>query len=507
MNAEQLSNQLAHFPVYFAHHVLLTVAALLLGIVFSLPLAGWAIRRPAFAAPMLGIASVVQTIPGLALLALMVPLLGRIGVVPALLALVLYSMLPVLRNAVTGALGVDPDVIEAARGIGMTDSQILLRVRFPLATPVIVAGIRTAAVWTVGMATLSTPVGATSLGNYIFSGLQTQNTVAILLGCSGAAVLAIVLDGLIRLAELSALRRDARLAALSLTLFVAGVALALAPLVAETLSHANRPRVVVGAKTFTEQYILAALIADRLEAAGFEVGIRDGLGSTVIFDALRNDEIDVYVDYSGTIWANHLGRTETRPSDVVLDEIRGWLRREHGIVTLGALGFENAYAIAMTRERAAELSIETLSDLAARSPELSIGGDYEFFARPEWLAVRGRYAMQFREERSFDSTLMYAAVSQGHVDAISAFSTDGRIPAYGLVVLDDPLSVLPPYDAVLLLSASAARRPSLVAALEPLLGQIDDETMREANRSVDLDGRSPAVIGRSLSRRLPSPGP
>lgn len=503
MNADQFTSQLVHLPVYFAHHVLLSVGALVIGILLSLPLAGWGVRRPRVAAPMLAVASVVQTIPGLALLALMVPLLGRIGVAPALVALVLYSMLPVLRNTITGALEVDADVIEAARGIGMTDAQILIRVRFPLAAPVIVAGIRTAAVWTVGMATLSTPVGATSLGNYIFSGLQTQNTAAVLLGCIGAAVLAVSLDALIRLAELAAARRDRRLGWISITTFVVAVGLAITPILGEAMNRSDRPRVTVGAKTFTEQYILAELVATRLREAGFDVTVRDGLGSTVVFDALANDEIDVYVDYSGTIWANHMKRADVQPAQTVLSEMAAWLTEQHGIRSLGALGFENAYALAMSRERATDLGITTLADLAKRSPELSIGGDYEFFARPEWIAIRDRYELAFREERSFDSTLMYTAVSEGHVDAISAFSSDGRIVAFDLVVLDDPLSAFPPYDAVLLLSRSAGSRSGVVDALTPLVGGLDDATMREANRKVDLDGRPVDEVGRALSAGLP----
>lgn len=504
MNIEQFESQLVHLPDYFANHVLLTVGALLLGIAFSLPLAGLAVRKPALAGPLLGIASVVQTIPGLALLALMVPLLGRIGVVPALVALVLYSMLPVLRNTVTGALEIDPDVIEAARGIGMTDGQILMRVRFPLAAPVIVAGVRTAAVWTVGMATLSTPVGATSLGNYIFSGLQTQNTAAVLLGCAGAAVLAISLDGLIRLAELAAVRRDTKLAWLTIVVFIAAVGLASAPILADVMRGNERRHATVGAKTFTEQYILAKLIADRLQEAGFDVTIRDGLGSTVVFNALAHDQIDVYVDYSGTIWANHLKRDDTQPAEAVLAKIETWLLAQHGISTLGALGFENAYALAMRRDRAKELGIATLADLSAHSSALSIGGDYEFFARPEWIAVRDRYRMKFREERSFDSALMYTAVFEGHVDAISAFSSDGRIAAFDLLVLEDPLSAFPPYDAVMLLSKSAAENQDLVEALAPLVGSLDDTTMREANRRVDLDHRPVGEVARDLSADLPN---
>lgn len=498
MSLDVLRAQLVHFPDYFASHVLLTVGALVLGVSLSLPLAGVAVRRSSLAGPLLGVASVVQTIPGLALLALMVPLLGRIGVVPALVALVLYSMLPVLRNAVTGALEVDPDVLEAARAIGMTEGQILLRVQLPLAVPMIVAGIRTAAVWTVGMATLSTPVGATSLGNYIFSGLQTQNTTAVLLGCAGAALLAVGLDGLIRLGELAAARRDGRLALASTALFVVAVGLSTAPLVGDAMRSGDRPRVVVGAKTFTEQYILAELVAARLRAAHFDVDVRDGLGSTVIFDALAQGGIDAYVDYSGTIWANHMGRDATPSAERVLAEMAVWLDERFGITLLGALGFENAYALAMRRDRAEALGIESLADLAARSSELSIGGDYEFFARPEWKAVRDAYGMAFRAQRSFDATLMYSAVVEGHVDVITAFSSDGRIAAFDLLVLDDPLDAFPPYDAVLLLSRAAAQRNAIVEALRPLVGAIDDARMREANRMVDVDGQPVRAAARTL---------
>ena len=502
---EAFQAQWAHFPNYFAHHVLLTVGALAIGILFSLPLAALALRRPALAPPLLGLSSIIQTIPGLALLALMVPLLGRIGVVPALVALVLYSMLPILRNAVTGANEVDPNVLEAARGIGMTDQQILVRVQLPLALPVLVAGIRTAAVWTVGMATLSTPVGATSLGNFIFSGLQTQNTVAVLMGCFGAAVLAIALDGLIRLGEWAAARRSARLAWTSIGLLTISIGLACLPILAAGFGDSNRPRAIVGAKTFTEQYILAELIATKLRQAGFDVTLREGLGSTVAFNALSNGDLDVYVDYSGTIWANYMKRTEPKSSEVVLEASRKWLADEVGIRLMGPLGFENAYAIAMQSQAARSKGIRDLSDLAEQAPQLALGGDYEFFARPEWQAVEAAYGLKFREQRSFDSALMYGAVAKGHVDAISAFSSDGRIAAYDLIVLDDPLEAFPPYDAVILLSDQAAQNPRFEEALRPLIEAISNARMREANRRVDLDGASVEAAAAELASEIGVP--
>jgi osmoprotectant transport system permease protein len=174
----------------------------------------------------------------------------------------------------------------------------------------------------------------------------------------------------------------------------------------------------------------------------------------------------------------------------VLAEMTEWLDAEHGALVLGALGFENAYALAMRRADAEALGIDDIGDLAPHSGSLAIGGDYEFFARPEWRALREAYGLAFRDRRTFDPTLMYGAVAEGLVDVISAFSTDGRIAALDLVVLDDPRQALPPYDAVLLLSPEARRSPAIADTLRPLLGRIDDERMRRANKLVDVDGRS-----------------
>ncbi len=497
-----LAEQLALLPDYLGRHLLLTVGALAVGIGLSLPLAIAVTRVRPLQGPVLMLASAIQTVPSLALLALMVPLLGRIGFVPAALALILYSMLPVIRNTVTGIQEVDPNLIEAGRGMGMTPGQLLRKVQLPLALPVIIAGIRTATVWVVGMATLSTPVGATSLGNYIFSGLQTQNYTAVLVGCVSAAALALVLDGLIRLLEIGTRRRQRGLLALAGLLLAGVLAAGLWPLLANP-SAAARASVVIGAKTFTEQYILAELIERRLSASGFVPRKVESLGSTVAFDALLAGRLDAYVDYSGTIWANYMGR-ETNPGRAaVLGEVRAWLAAEHGIHDVIPLGFENAYVLAMTRAAASERGIQTLAELATQAGELTLAADYEFFARPEWAALQASYGLAFRELVSMDSTLMYAAAANGDADVITAFSTDGRIAAFDLVTLADPAEAIPPYDALLLVGPGVAdAQPGLLAALEPLRGRISDERMRAANRRVDLDGESIGEAVRRLEAEL-----
>ena len=514
--SENFAERWAELPHLLSGHVLLSLAAILAGMAISVPLGIYAAPRPRLAGSVLNIAGVIQTIPGLALLALMVPLLGgMIGYWPAFLALMLYSILPILRNTIVGLQGVDAGVREAARGLGMTPSQRLWRVELPLSLPVIVAGLRTSVVWVVGAATLATPVGASSLGNYIFAGLQTRNWLSVLFGCVFAAGLAILLDQMTRLLEIAARQRRRGLAggvAIALVLVV-GLSLlpVLVPASAPAASHGNTAAapaglagqtISIGAKAFTEQYILAALMQDVLEEAGAVVERRDNLGSTIAYDALRSGEIDVYIDYTGTIWATVMQRPQAAQRDLMLAEMTAWLHTRDGVLTLGRLGFENAYGFAMTRARADELGVASLADLAVHAGELTVGGDPEVFVRSEWIGTRDAYGLGAMRTRAMDSTFMYGAVRDGQVDLISAYTTDGRIAAYDLVVLDDPAHILPPYDAVILLSPRAAAMPGLAAALAPLVGAIDGDAMRGANRLVDLEHQTPAQAAAWLATRF-----
>ncbi len=495
-----MNEALAQLPGLAAAHLQLSLAALALAAALCLPLGVLAARSPRTGAAVLGVASVAQTIPSLALLAIMVPLLARIGFLPALVALTLYGALPILRNTVAGIRGVEPALVEAARGVGMTPAQQLLRVELPLAAPVIVAGLRTSAVWVVGTATLSTPVGAPSLGNLIFGGLQTRNPAAVLVGCVAAALLALGLDQVLALLERGVRTRErARVRVAGALLVLVGV-LAAGTALSARLAPERAP-VRIGAKPFTEQYVLAEVLAGWIaRETGRPSEALHGLGSTVLFDALVKGEIDAYVDYSGTLWATILKREGPPPSRAaVLDEVAAFLAREHGIAVAAALGFENTYALAMRADRARELGVTEIGQLAPLAPGLEIAGDYEFFQRAEWRALREAYALSFRAERTLDPTLMYAAVAAGEVDVISAYSTDGRIAALDLALLEDERGVIPPYDALVLVGPGLqARAPEAVAALGALAGAIDAAAMQSMNLAVDQGGHTPAAVARDF---------
>jgi len=514
LNAQVVA-ALALLPRYLAWHTALSAAALVLGLLLGLPLAVAAARAPRLRWVSLTLASLVQTIPSLALLALFFPLLLAIsaalhplhlsvpalGFLPALLALTLYSILPILRNTVAGLLGLDPAIVEAADGIGMTRMQKLLRVEAPLAAPVAMAGVRTAAVWTIGAATLSTPVGQTSLGDYIFSGLQTENWVFVLFGCGASAILAITVDQLLGLIETGLARRDPRRIIGGAVALLVGAALAMSPLLGLS---SGRDRYVIGAKNFSEQFILAELISGRLRAAGAATETKEGLGSVVAFRALQSNAVDVYVDYSGTLWTNVLHRTDTPPRAVLLAELTRELEARYGVTVLGSLGFENAYALAMKADAAHRLGVVSLDDLAQHSGQLRLGADLEFLSRPEWAAIQGAYGLRFEGQQSYNPTFMYRALESGDADVISAFSSDGRISADHLVTLTDPRSATPAYDAVVLISPRRAHDQRLIGALRPLIGAIPVEQMRQANLTVDRDAdkKTPAEAARQLAAAL-----
>ncbi len=302
---QNLSERFAELPYLLGGHLLLSLTSILVGVLISVPLGIVISRRPRWSAPVLLVVSLIQTIPSLALLALMVPLLGgSIGFLPAFLALTMYSLLPTLRNTVTGLREIDSDLIEAARAVGMTDRQSLWRVELPLALPIMIAGIRTGAVWVVGTTTLSTPVGAPSLGNYIFAGLQTRNWISVIFGCVFAALVAIWLDRMIYLLERAALEGDSGrgwwAAGGLFLLLVLGLAGPMREFLSDSDASFSAPSRVesldqesgraplqgmelrVGSKPFTEQYILAELLQRRLEAGGATVQTVGNLGSTIV---------------------------------------------------------------------------------------------------------------------------------------------------------------------------------------------------------------------------------
>ena len=505
---------LSRLPELAAAHLRLSISALVAGLLISLPLGIAVYRRPFFRSLVLSVVGIVQTIPSLALLAFMVPLIGwaspwfetnfglkvsSIGFGPALVALTIYGLLPILQNTVIGLIGVDQAYVEAARGVGMTESQVLRRVELPLALPVIIAGTRIATVWTVGMAVLATPVGASSLGDYIFVGLQTRNQASIAVGCVASALMALVLDGGIRAFQ-SAVQARARV---RLGLLGLGFAAVASAAFAPAVQAAFRPSGArIGAKAFTEAYLMAEIFKRRLGSAGLESEVIGSLGSTVIFDALVNGDIDLYLDFSGTILV-HLMKEPVPPGgkEVALARVRQWLLREHDVRIAAVLGYENKYAFALRRRQAEQLGLEKVSDLVDHHQRLSLVASYEFFDRPEWDSVKSVYGLQFKARTTMEQALAYEAVHGGARDVVVAFSTDARLSALDLKVLRDDRQAIPPYEAIVLVRGDFAdARPEAMVALRSLEGVFREPEVRSLNGQVDQAGRAASDVAAEWSR-------
>ncbi|WP_353216930.1 glycine betaine ABC transporter substrate-binding protein [Sandarakinorhabdus sp.] len=488
-------------PAALAAHLAISAAALLLALLVAVPLALVMPARPWLRRGVMGFASVVQTVPALALLALFFPLLvllrnvtglpvPSLGLLPSLLALALYALLPLLRGLAGGLAAVPDAVRDAARAIGMSDWQRLFHVELSLAAPVVMGGVRTAAVWTIGAATLATMVGQKSLGDLIFAGLQLQDWRQVLLGCAAAAGVALLVDGALGWCQAGIAQRRWRPALQGLVLLLA-IGGGVTGWWLQSLPASAAKPVTIGTKTFSEQYILAELIAADLAATGQPTSIRSGLGSGIAFQSVAAGGIDISIDYSGTLWTQALGRRTMPPRDVMLPILARELKARYGVTVAARLGFENAYALAMRRADAQRLGIKTISDLARVSRKLRLATDLEFQSRAEWTALQRAYGLGFADIRSFTPVLMMAALGDGSADIITAYSSDGTLAGNDLVLITDDRSALPAYDAVLLV---APGRDDLVARLARYEGRISVDAMRQANWQADrpTDKRSPA---------------
>ena len=488
-----------------AEHLTMTGVALVAAVAIGVPLGIIASRGRVRRSVVLSGVGVLQTIPSLALLAVLLVLCGRIGTLPAVLALTIYGLLPIVRNTVEGLAGVRKTARAAADALGMTAAQKLWHVELPLALPSIVGGVRTAAVIGVGVATLAAFIGAGGLGDFINRGLALNDVRMILLGAIPAAVLALVVDGTIaamawasrplRVKERGTLRARLRYPALATPLLLVGLA------AGATWAQSGGPRgVVIGSKKFSEQFVLGEMMAVLIEERlGLPVDRRFNLGGTLIcHEALLEGEIDLYPEYSGTALLAIL------KEDPPADGAAAWFRvREAysamGLQWLPPFGFDNTYVLTVRGDQAAERGWSSLSDLRPAAASLRAGFESEFVGRPDGYRKLKTLGLRFAEVNDMEAGLMYAAVRDGQVDVVAAYATDGRIERYGLTPLEDDLETFPPYEAAAVVREETLLRvPGLEAVLEELSGRLDDATMRRLNAEVDVDG----TAARSVARRF-----
>ena len=489
-------------------HLYLSVISVLVAIVIGIPLGILISREPKLSKPIIGTTNVIQAIPSLALLGFLIPFVG-IGSTPAIIMVVLYSLLPIVKNTYTGLTNIDGDILEAAKGIGLTKSQTMRKVQLPLAFPMIMAGIRISAVTAVGLMTIAAFIGAGGLGYLVFSGVQTVDNYMILAGAIPACILALVIDFIVGKMESSLSYTSKQSSAkktgkttkkwmISLAcimLIVAGTFVA--------YSKANaKDKIVIGSKNFSEQIILGNMLADLIEnKTDIQVERRLNLGgSQVAFSALKKGDIDMYVEYTGTGLVNILNQPPQSDPDKVYDIVQKEFKQKYGLELLKPMGFNNTYALAVRQDTAKEYGLKTISDLAKVSQELTMGPTIEFPNREDGLiGLSKKYNLKFNDVKAIDGGLRYTALANHKSDVIDAFSTDGLLEAFHLKVLEDDKNFFPPYYAVPMLKEETLKEhPELKKVINSLAGKLTDEKMRQLNYKVDSLKQSPAKVAKEF---------
>jgi len=485
-------------------HLVLVLISMVVAVMIGVPTGILLTRYRALRGPVLGIANVMQTIPSLALFGFLIPLpfIGGIGTRTALVALVLYSLLPIIRNTVTGILGVEPSVREAAVAMGMTDGQVLRQVELPLAAGVIVTGIRVATVIAVGVTTIAAAVGAGGLGVYIFRGLRQYDNNLLLAGAVSAALLALAADFLLGLIERRFSYERARKPSVAPRLAFAVVALLVALGVAFwqfTKAPTASNRVVVGSKDFTESALLAEILAQMLEARGVAVERRTELGGNLPHEALISGTLDLYPEYTGTSYTAILHHAPITDRRAVYEQVKREYAAKFKVEVSLPLGFENTFAILVRGNDARQLNLKTISNAAPHAPKWRAGFGQDFKTRADgYPGFSKAYNINFAEVREMDLSLTYIALSSRQVDLIAGNSTDGRIAQLDLVQLTDDRRYFPPYEAVYLIRQDTlARTPQLRDALARLANAISTDEMRQLNYEIDGNKRDPKEVVRA----------
>lgn len=487
--------------------------ATLIAILIGMPLGILAKQHPRFKHFALGSANILQTIPSLALLAFLLPFLG-IGTKPALVALAVYALLPIMRNTVTGLKNVPAEMVEAADGLGFTTLQKLAWVELPLAAPVILAGIRTATAMSVGIATLAAFIGAGGLGDFIYQGLVLNDNRLVLLGAIPAALLALTLDYIIGKTEqyfadkkqqpTLKITSAARKILLPLLLLIVLLCIGLFNWqhAADGLASKQTKTLRIATKNSTEQLILGEIMAQLISAkTQLEVERVFNLGTTAICHrALVKGEVDLYPEYTGTAYQVVLKQKKIIPEQQMYQELQDVYNKEFHLTWLSPFGFDNAQALIVRQDFASQYHIKTISDLLPFAKQMTIGVQAEFLQRPDGFpGLQKTYGMQFAHIKIMNSGLMYSALKHNDVNVILGDATDGRITAYQLQILADDKKLFPSYYAApVVREATLQKHPEIRTALAPLAGVITNEMMQKLNAQVDLEHRSPAEVARNF---------
>ncbi|UBH09140.1 ABC transporter permease/substrate-binding protein [Macrococcus armenti] len=479
-----------------SEHIQISFIALLIATFIAIPIGIYLTRHTKLAEPIINITAVLQTIPSLALLGLMIPLFG-IGRVPAIIALVIYALLPILRNTYTGIKEVDPSLKEAASGIGMNTYRQLTKVEIPLAMPVIMAGIRTAMVLIIGTATLAAFIGAGGLGDLILLGIDRNNMNILLLGAIPAALLALLFDFLLKRLEKLSYRKLLYVLSTMLLIFLI---VAIWP-----LFFNNDHKLKFAGKLGTEPEIITNMykivIEDKTDTT---VEVSPGMGKTTfLFNALKSDDIDGYLEFTGTVLGEISKEDPEATTEKAVYQQANDSLKQFDMALLKPMKYNNTYALAVKRSYAKDHNLKTISDLEKVKDDIRVGFTLEFNDRNDgYKGIQKKYGIKFNQVKTMEPKIRYQAIEQDKIDLIDAYSTDAELKKYDMVVLKDDKHLFPPYQGAPLLKQSTIKdNPEVVRALKLLANKISDEEMQAMNYEVTYNDKTPESVAKAYLKK------
>ena len=493
-----LTEDFKFFTNLTIEHVLISLLAIsiasVLGIILGIIISEY--RR--FSGLILGTVNILYTIPSIALLGFFITITG-VGNTTALIALIIYALLPIIRSTYTGIVNINPLIIEASEGMGSTKLQQLFKVKLPLALPVLMSGIRNMVTMTIALAGIASFVGAGGLGVAIYRGITTNNSAMTFLGSLLIAILALIFDFILGIIEkrLTNHKRtkykvNFKLIILGLFIIIFGAYFSL---------NSKKDKVInIATKPMTEGYILGQMLTELIEQdTDLKVNMTTGVGggTSNIHPAMLKGEFDLYPEYTGTSWEAVL-KKEGSYDESKFDELQKEYKEKYNLEYVNLYGFNNTYGLAVNKDIAEKYNLKTYSDLAKVSNNLIFGAEYDFFEREDgYKELQKVYNMNFKKQIDMDIGLKYQAMKDKKIDVMVIFTTDGQLAISDVLVLEDDKKMYPSYRAgTVVRSEILSEYPELKPVLEKLNNILDDKTMADLNYQVESEGKKPEDVAR-----------
>ncbi|MDD2957177.1 MAG: glycine betaine ABC transporter substrate-binding protein [Lachnospiraceae bacterium] len=453
------------------------------------------------AKPTLGIINFLYTIPSISMLGFLIPFSG-IGNATAVIALTVYALLPMVRSTHTGMTNIDPVILEAAKGMGSTRTQILFKVKMPLAMPVILSGVRNMVTMTIALAGVASFIGAGGLGVAIYRGITTNNAAMTMAGSLLIAILALLMDLILGFIEKRMKKHSVKAKKANRIMSITALLLCLAMIGGSMLPSSKQDTIQIATKPMTEQYVLGEMLDILIEQdTDLSVNLTQGIGggTSNIQPAMESGEFDIYPEYTGTGW-NMVLKKEGLYTEDLFDTLQSEYRNSYDMEWIGMYGFNNTYGLAVRREIAEKYDIHTYSDLKNISKQLIFGAEYDFFEREDgYDALCKTYGLEFEKTMDMDIGLKYQAIDQGKIDVMTIFTTDGQLSVSDVTTLEDDKGFYPSYlCGNVIRSEVLDKHPELKDIFNKLTGIISDDDMARMNYAVETEGKEPREAARAF---------